>query len=140
MKSLKTMILALVGAGGGWLGVAPDVARADVNVVIITTDGRSGRCDGYSDVVHRPRHDGRRHRGHLSRHRGRLWGDCDYRQRDGRIGRFVEARHKVRYVRKHRIVHRRRVVAIRPSRIHHGRDYATTRWHHRRAGSFSSRW
>lgn len=137
MKSLKTMMLALVGTGGACLGLAPETARADVNIVIVTSDGRSDRCGGYAQVVYRPRHD--RRKADLSRHRGRLWGDCDYRERSGRIGRFVEARHKVRHVRRHRIVHRRRVVAIRPSRMHHGRSYATARRHNRQAGSFLSR-
>jgi len=138
VKSLKTMILALIGTGGAWLGLAPDTARADVNIVIITSDGRSDRCGGYDQVVYRPRHD--RRKADLSRHRGSLWGDCDYRERSGHIGSFAEARHKVRQVRRHRIVHRTRVVAIAPSRMHHGRSYTTTRRHHRQAGSFSSRW
>jgi len=140
VKSLKTMMLALIGASGASLGLAPATARADVNVVFVTNDGRSGGCGGYDRVVYRPRHDRRTDGRYLSHHRGRTWGDCDYRERSGRIGRFVEARHKVRHVRKHRIVHRRRVVAIRPSRFHHGRSFTTARRHHRQAGRFLSRW
>ena len=136
MKSLKTMMLALMGTAGASLGLAPATARADVSVVIVTSDGRSGRCGGYDQVVYRPRDDCRRHEGRMSQHRGRTWGDCDYRERSGRIGRFVEARH----VRKHRIVHRKRVVVVRPSRPHHRHSYTTARRHHRQAGRFLSRW